>query len=259
MSSKIHATSHVHIYPSKPAIGLAAAQHVADISAAAIQARGRVLVAISGGSLPKILTSGMLDGNVAQTIDFDKWHVFFADERIVPLDHDDSNFKACNDVMFSQVSASETFVQQIYSIGNGNEGKDPAQVAADYQVKVQEQLKLSNGAFDLVLLGKNKKKKKQTGRMCRHWLLAFFFFSSLSLSLSLSLVFSVCGLSNLILSLLILSLLILSLLIFSHLLTCSLAHLLSCSLAHLLTCSLAHLLSARDGARRAHGIFVSQP
>tara|TARA_B110000208_G_C11529580_1_gene343737 strand:- start:78 stop:620 length:543 start_codon:yes stop_codon:yes gene_type:complete len=161
MSSKTHATSHVHIYPSKPAIGLAAARHVADISEAAIQARGRVLVAISGGSLPKILASGMLDGNIAQTIDFDKWHVFFADERIVPLEHDDSNFKACNDVMFSQVSASETFVQQIYSIGNGNEAKDPTQVAAEYQVKVQEQLKLSNGAFDLVLLGKNKNKKKK--------------------------------------------------------------------------------------------------
>ena len=185
MSSKTHATSHVHIYPSKPAIGLAAARHVADISEAAIQARGRVLVAISGGSLPKILASGMLDGNIAQTIDFDKWHVFFADERIVPLEHDDSNFKACNDVMFSQVTASETFVQQIYSIGNGNEAKDPTQVAAEYQVKVQEQLKLSNGAFDLVLLGKNKNKKKKHSTRREECACSGYWPPSLSLIVSL--------------------------------------------------------------------------
>ncbi len=158
MSTKISATdvtSHVHIFPNKPMLGTALAQHIADISEAAIQARGRVLVAISGGSLPSILASGLLndDGTSNVSIDWDKWHTFFADERIVPLDHDDSNFKGCNEVLFSKVSSSEFFQNQIYSIGNDNEAKDPSQVAAEYQVRVEEQLKLSDGKFDLILLG----------------------------------------------------------------------------------------------------------
>ena len=72
-------------------------------------------VALSGGSLPKVtllelfrkfpvraqlttcwgaeqlLASGLLS---LPGVDYSRWHVFFADERVVPLDHEDSNFKA---------------------------------------------------------------------------------------------------------------------------------------------------------------------
>ncbi|KAI1326049.1 nagb/rpia/CoA transferase-like protein [Xylariaceae sp. FL0255] len=51
-------------------------------------------VAVSGGSLPKTLAQALLaepksDDDVVQ---FSKWEIFFADERAVPLDHDDSNY-----------------------------------------------------------------------------------------------------------------------------------------------------------------------
>lgn len=36
-------------------------------------------------------------------IDFTKWHVFFADERCVALDHADSNYRACHEAFFSRV------------------------------------------------------------------------------------------------------------------------------------------------------------
>jgi 6-phosphogluconolactonase len=149
-----HGSAHVHVFPSKAAIGQTLAEHVATISEQAIKERGRVLVAISGGSLPAILASGLIndDGTstaTAQRIAWDSWNVFFADERVVPLDHKDSNFKACNDVMFSKVSQSETFAQQIHSIEMGH----PADVAAAYQQQVEKAMNASEGAFDLILLG----------------------------------------------------------------------------------------------------------
>jgi 6-phosphogluconolactonase len=36
-------------------------------------------------------------------VDFSKWFVYFADERCVPLDHDDSNYKACKAALFDYV------------------------------------------------------------------------------------------------------------------------------------------------------------
>jgi 6-phosphogluconolactonase/glucosamine-6-phosphate isomerase/deaminase len=47
-----------------------------------------------------------------QTIDWSKWHVFFADERFVPLDHKDSNYLGCR-VLFDHVPIPRA---QIYTL-----------------------------------------------------------------------------------------------------------------------------------------------
>ncbi|KAL3423670.1 6-phosphogluconolactonase [Phlyctema vagabunda] len=51
-------------------------------------------IAVSGGSLPKTLAQALLSKPTSpeDTIKFDKWEIFFADERAVPLDHEDSNY-----------------------------------------------------------------------------------------------------------------------------------------------------------------------
>ncbi|KIO30831.1 hypothetical protein M407DRAFT_146106 [Tulasnella calospora MUT 4182] len=65
----------------------------------AIDKRGRFTLALSGGSLPKMLKG--LIGN--EQVEWEKWHVFFADERVVRLDHPDSNYKLCQDELFSKI------------------------------------------------------------------------------------------------------------------------------------------------------------
>ncbi|KAI0542285.1 6-phosphogluconolactonase [Xylaria digitata] len=51
-------------------------------------------VAVSGGSLPKTLAQALLaePKSYEDVIKFDKWEIFFADERAVPVDHPDSNY-----------------------------------------------------------------------------------------------------------------------------------------------------------------------
>lgn len=84
----------------KAALSKSLAQFVVELSAEAIADHGKFSVAFSGGSLAKILGSSLLD---IDGIEWGKWHVFFADERCVPLDHEDSNYRLVNDNFLSKV------------------------------------------------------------------------------------------------------------------------------------------------------------
>lgn len=116
-----------------PALAAAA---VVAASESAIAARGAFSVAISGGSLPKLLAAGLAGKDVA----LDKWTVFLADERIVPLDNDDSNYR-----LVKQHFPDMTVVPIDPAL-------KPAQCAKDYQEKVVGALG-DNPVFDAVLLG----------------------------------------------------------------------------------------------------------
>ncbi len=57
-------------------------------------ARGFFSVAFSGGSLPKLVAPGLLAADLSPPIAWDKWLVFFSDERLVSLDDPESNYRA---------------------------------------------------------------------------------------------------------------------------------------------------------------------
>ncbi|ETW02275.1 6-phosphogluconolactonase [Aphanomyces invadans] len=135
----------VHIGSTGDAVGLSVAKLVADLSKNAIENSGRFTVALSGGSLPKILEKGL--SSLKDGVDFSKWHVFFADERVVPLDHADSNYLACHDALFQHVAIPRS---QIYMIAFND---DPAVVAQDYTRQLSQLWGSELPRFDLILLG----------------------------------------------------------------------------------------------------------
>lgn len=75
---------------------------------AALSRHGKFVVGLSGGSLPKVLGQA-LQSAVDSGLDLhtESWHVFYADERIVPIDHADSNHAACKAAIYDQVSVAE--------------------------------------------------------------------------------------------------------------------------------------------------------
>lgn len=75
----------VETLPDPDTLARAAAEHVARLASAAIAARGRFTMALSGGSTPWI----MLRELAALDVDWSKVHVFQVDERAVP-DGDDA-------------------------------------------------------------------------------------------------------------------------------------------------------------------------
>jgi len=45
----------------------------------------------------------LVESPYAETIDWTKWHVFWVDERVVPKDHLESNYKLASDGFLSKV------------------------------------------------------------------------------------------------------------------------------------------------------------
>ncbi|KAI1818838.1 nagb/rpia/CoA transferase-like protein [Poronia punctata] len=79
---------------------------------AGITRHGVFKVGVSGGSLPKTLAQALLsepksdNNNDDDAVRFDKWEIFFADERAVPLDHEDSNYALVKKELLDKIPAS---------------------------------------------------------------------------------------------------------------------------------------------------------
>jgi 6-phosphogluconolactonase len=71
----------------------------------ALERHSRFRVAVSGGSLPKTLAAALLDPAADRALQLDKWDVFFADERCVPLDHEDSNYRLVKEEWLDKLPA----------------------------------------------------------------------------------------------------------------------------------------------------------
>ncbi len=140
----------VHILPDEPTLGRAAAGYVAQLSAQAIAGRSRFTVALSGGSLPRLVGPALAAEPNRSQIDWAGWHVFWADERLVPLDHPDSNFRLAREYLFNQVNIP---VAQIYPLDDSFE---PAATARTYQALLAQLFQPEASQpprFDLILLG----------------------------------------------------------------------------------------------------------
>lgn len=81
-------------FNSVDALAPALRSYIISCERAGVQRHQSFKVAVSGGSLPKTLAKALLAEATSDDdrIHFDKWEIFFADERAVPLDHEDSNY-----------------------------------------------------------------------------------------------------------------------------------------------------------------------
>jgi 6-phosphogluconolactonase len=140
--------ANLHILSTPQALGEAAAEYVARVSTQAIAARGRFTVALSGGSLPKLLCPPLVAESRRAQIDWSKWHVFWADERCVPLTDTESNYRLARKYLFDHVDLPPS---QIYPL---DDSLDPTHAAADYQTRLAQVFqKQQFPRFDLILLG----------------------------------------------------------------------------------------------------------
>lgn len=80
-------------YPDAKTAAEACGAQVLRLLTHAIAERGRATFAISGGSSPKI----MFEFFARSEFDWSPVHIFWVDERCVPHDHADSNFKLAHD------------------------------------------------------------------------------------------------------------------------------------------------------------------
>ena len=116
----------------------------------AIKDRGSFHVALAGGSTPMQLYQLLASRDIQSTLPWQQTHVYFGDERCVPPDHVDSNFRMANQALFGHVPLPSQNIHRI-----AGENPDHAQAAADYQQVLIQHLPFDDDGyhFDLVLLG----------------------------------------------------------------------------------------------------------
>jgi 6-phosphogluconolactonase len=127
-----------------------AAEHFVAQSGEAIAQRGSFTVALSGGSTPKLLFELLAESNepYREQIEWSSIHFFWSDERHVPPDHPDSNYRMANEALLSRVPITAANVHRV-----PGENPDAAEAAAQYEQTLIETTKQSLPQLDLILLG----------------------------------------------------------------------------------------------------------
>jgi 6-phosphogluconolactonase len=133
----------VTIFDDPKSLATAAARDFAEKAAGAIAARSRFAVCLAGGSTPKA-TYETLARDFAESVDWRNVHVFTGDERTVPPDHDDSNFRMASEALLDHVPLG--------SVHRMRGELDPEEAAKEYEAELRE---FFGGApsFDLTHLG----------------------------------------------------------------------------------------------------------
>ncbi len=123
-----------------------AAGKILDVADAAVSAHGAFHVALAGGSTPKAIYRRL----VAAEHDFRYWHVYFGDERWVPREHPDSNYRMAREALLDHVPIPAA---QIHAVPTDT--GDPQGAAKLYEATLHLALPAENGAqrLDLILLG----------------------------------------------------------------------------------------------------------
>jgi 6-phosphogluconolactonase len=136
------------IYNSKEELSVDAAELFFSEAKKAIIDHGKFTVALSGGSTPVPLFKLLSAAEYRSIIDWKYVHFFWADERCVPKDHSDSNFKLAYDLFLSKLPVPEQNVHRIRGELSAEEA------ATEYFTNLKKFFDQSEiPEFDLILLG----------------------------------------------------------------------------------------------------------
>jgi len=137
----------VRVLPDAAGVAHAAARIFKMAAAAAVSLRNRFSVALSGGSTPQKLYH-LLGATYGGKIAWEHVHIFWADERCVPPDHEQSNFRLANEELLSRINIPGNNIHRI----QGELG--PAEAAGAYEHDLRAHFKTEGiPCFDLILLG----------------------------------------------------------------------------------------------------------
>lgn len=129
-----------------------ATEHTTVAIEQAIVARGLARIAISGGNTPRRSFEMLADPALPfrARIDWTRLLLFWVDERCVPPDNAESNYRMTREALFSKVPLQDAQIIRM-------EGElDPAEAASRYESNIRNLFRLEGAevpCFDLVALG----------------------------------------------------------------------------------------------------------
>jgi 6-phosphogluconolactonase len=141
----------IQLFPDVSAIARRAAEIFIASAQHSVKDRGVFRVAMAGGSTPKTLYALLTTEPFRSQLPFEKMQLFFGDDRHVPPDHADSNFR-----MVSENFISKTPIKPEQVFRMKTELQNTEKAALEYEQILKTQFALKPGElprFDLMMLG----------------------------------------------------------------------------------------------------------
>lgn len=139
-------SSYLHILPNAETAAQACAERIAEIVKESIEARGVARIALSGGSTPKLMFGAL----AKLSVDWEHTWLYWVDERVVPPDHPDSNYKMALEHLILPAGIPIEHLNRIAG------ERYPEEAVAHYISEIRVDFKLKEGelpVFDLVHRG----------------------------------------------------------------------------------------------------------
>jgi 6-phosphogluconolactonase len=95
--------SDVRILPDPSAVARAAAEYIVDTCSQGTRDQGVAYLALAGGSTPVAAYTLLSQPGYASRIEWDRLQVFWSDERLVPPDHADSNYRLVEQALLRNI------------------------------------------------------------------------------------------------------------------------------------------------------------
>ena len=130
----------------------AAAELIFEKQTEAVAERGVFRIALSGGNTPKLLYQQLASEEWREEISWDRWEVYWSDERAVPPDHTDSNYHLAHSTFLCKVPVPKVFQMISPRFSGGTKG-GLDQAAQNYETLLKDKFGQSLPVFDLILLG----------------------------------------------------------------------------------------------------------
>ena len=141
-----------YVEPDAASLARRAAQYFVEMAGEAVAGRGRARIAISGGSTPRACFKALADPDQPwrNRMPWDRLDLYWVDERAVPPDHAESNYRMTREALLDHVPLKP---EQIHRM----EGElEPEVAAARYESELRKSFRIEGAQsprFDLVALG----------------------------------------------------------------------------------------------------------
>ena len=140
------------IYKDPAALSKELAEWITSLIEEKLLVQSRFCIALSGGSTPKKLNELLASSPYKERIEWKKVHVFFGDERAVPLEDERNNARMAFDTLLNKVNIPK---DQIHIMQTQ---LPPEKAAEEYEKTLRENFggdekSFPETTFDLILLG----------------------------------------------------------------------------------------------------------
>ncbi|MEO1616388.1 MAG: 6-phosphogluconolactonase [Planctomycetota bacterium] len=131
-------------FPDVPTLQQTVTDDFCELAKRCVQENGVFRVSLSGGSTPRRVYEMLVD----RDLPWEQIHLFWGDERNVPHDHDDSNYRMVRTALIDSIKIPAENVHPVPV-----EVDSPERAAANYEQMLRTHFPTGSPQWDLVLLG----------------------------------------------------------------------------------------------------------